>query len=94
MVSSPQQCCGMEGKVYGQFLPSKEHDPHRLCVSCQWMSCHQDNRCDECHDWTEERCKDVTFYEEKLSAQREKKESKTNYSSLSFWDFIQQCQCL
>ena len=71
-------------EVCGYFLPSKEHDPHRLCVSCRGKSCHQDDRCDKCHEWPEERCSSVAAYAEKLSAQREKKkESKMKFSSSS-----------
>ena len=88
MVSSPRQCPGVEGKVCGRFLPSKELDPHRLCVSCRGKSCHQDDRCDECHEWLEEHCRSVAVYAKKLSAQRKKKkERKAKSSSSSFSGF-------
>ena len=83
MVSSPRQCPDVEGKVYGGFLPSKAHDPHQLCVSCQGKTCHQDDRCDECHEWPEKCCKDVAAYAEKLSAQPEKKKERKVVSSSS-----------
>ena len=60
----------------GRFLPLKAHSPHRFCVSYRGKACHQDNRCDECHHWLEERCKDVAAYAEKLLAQREKKKER------------------
>ena len=33
MVSAPHQCPGIERIVCNRFLPSKENDPHCLCVS-------------------------------------------------------------
>ena len=87
MVSSPRKCPGVEGKVCGRFLPSKEHDPHRLCVVCGEIL-HFDDRCEECHDWLDEQCKRVADYFEKLSLQCErKKERKTESSSSSFFSF-------
>ena len=71
----------------GRFLPSKEHDPHRLCVACRGKSCHPDDRCDECHEWLEERCKSVLEYVEKLSLQRKRKKVKKTKSSSSFSGF-------
>ena len=93
---SPRQCPGIEGRVCGRFLSSKEHDPHRLCVSCRGKSCHQDDRCDECHEWpeefcksvvAEEFCKSVVAYEEKLLVQHEKKKERKAKSSSSFSGF-------
>ena len=89
MVLSPRKCPGVEGKVCGHFLSSKEHDSHCLCVACRGKSCHPDDCCNECHEWSEEPCKSVSEYAEKLSFQREKKkERKTkSSSSSSFSDF-------
>ena len=67
MVPLPHKCPGMEGKVCGHFLPSKDHDPHRLCMMCRGKSCQQDGRCDECHNWSEDRCREVAAYAETLS---------------------------
>ena len=47
VVYSPRKCTGVEGKVYGRFLPTKEHDPYRLCGACKGKSCHPDVRCDD-----------------------------------------------
>ena len=84
---SLRKCPGVEGKVCGRFLPSKEHDPHQLCVACRGKSCHPDDRCDECHEWLEERCKSVLEYVEKLSLQHERKKVKKTKSSSSFPGF-------
>ena len=68
----------------GRFLPSKEHDPHRLWITCRGKSCISDDRCEECYDWPDKLCTRVADYVEKLSLQRErKKERKTKSSSLS-----------
>ena len=54
-------------------------------MTCRGKSCPLDNWCDECHDWSEEHCRYVANYAEKLSAQHEKKkERKTKSSSSSF----------
>ena len=54
-------------------------------IDCRGKSCHLDDRCDECHDWSEERCRDVAVYADKLSVQPEKKkERKVKSSSSSF----------
>ena len=80
MVSSLRKC-GMEGKVCGRFLPSKEHDPHRLCIACRGKSSTSD-------DWPDERCRHVADYVEKLSLQHERKKvRKTKSSSSSFYGF-------
>ena len=52
MVLSQQKCPGIEGRVCGSFLPSKDHRPPRcLCIACRGKSCTSDNCCEECHDW-------------------------------------------
>ena len=92
MVLSPRQCPGIEGRVCGRFLSSKEHDPHRLCVSCRGKSCHQDG-CHECPEEfcksvvAKEFCKSVVAYEEKLLVQHEKKKERNAKSSSSFSGF-------
>ena len=58
------------------LLPLKEHDPHRLCVACRGKSCHLDDCCDEYHEWSEERCRSVSEYVEKLSLQHERKKER------------------
>ena len=78
---SHRQCLSVEGKVCGQFLPLKEHDLHRLCVTCRGKSCHLDNQRDECYEWYEDHCRMVADYAEKLSLQQERK--RTSSSSLS-----------
>ena len=83
MVSSPRKCPGVEGKVCGCFLPSKEYNPHRYCVACRGKSCTPDDRCEECHDWPHERCKSVANYVEKLSLQCERKKDRKTKSSSS-----------
>ena len=73
----------MEGKVNNHFLPSKENDPHRLCVACRGKSCKSDDHCEECDD----RCNCVSEYMNKLSMQWEKKreqKAKASFSSSSF----------
>ena len=87
MVSSARKCPGMEGKVCGWFLPSKEYDPHRLYVACRGKSCTPDDRCEERHEWSNERCKSVVDYVEKLTVQRERKKERTTKSSSSFSGF-------
>ena len=89
MVLSPRQCLGVERRVCERFLPPKEHNPHCLCIACIGKPCHPDNQYDECHEWSEERCRSDVEYAEKLSLQRErKKEQKTKSSSSSFSGFF------
>ena len=71
----------------GWFLPSKEYDPHRLYVACRGKSCTPDDRCEERHEWSNERCKSVVDYVEKLTVQRERKKERTMKSSSSFSGF-------
>ena len=76
----PRQC---PGEVCSRFLPSKENDPYRLCVACRVKSCKIDDRCEECHNWSDDCCIRVSDYMHKLSLQREKKcERKAMASSL------------
>ena len=87
MVPSPRKCPGVEGKVCERFLPAKDHNPHRLCVTCRGKSC-IDNWCAEFHEWSEEHCRDVAAYAVKLSVQCEKKkEGKAKSWSSSFYGF-------
>ena len=72
----------MKGKVCNQFLPSKKHDRHRLCVACRGKSCKLDDRCEDCHNWSDDCCSCVSDYFEKLSLQREKKRERKTKSSL------------
>ena len=83
MVPWPRKCPGVVLKVCGRFLPAKDHDPHRLCVTCRGKSCNVDDQCVECHEWSEERCREVAAYAVKLSAQREKKKERKAKSSSS-----------
>ena len=69
------------------FLPSKEHDPHRLCVACPGKSCTSYDLCEECHDWAIEHCNEVAEYVEKLSLQCKRKKERKTKSSSSFYDF-------
>ena len=78
MVSSPQKCLGIEDKVCGRFMPSKEHDPRRLCIARCGKSYTSDGRCEECHDWPDDCCSRVSKYLGKLLLQhKRKKERKT-----------------
>ena len=72
----------------GRFLPSKEHDPYRLCIALHGKSCSSDHGCEECHDWSDNRCSRVADYVEKLSLYCEMKEEReTEASSSSFSSF-------
>ena len=62
---------------------STEHDPHRLCIACRGKSCSPDDRCEECHEWTYERCKSVANYVEKFSLQCGRKPKSSLSSSFS-----------
>ena len=66
MVSSLRQCPGVEGNVCYHFLPSKENDPHHLCVASRGKSCRSADHCEECHDWSGDRCSRVSDYMHKL----------------------------
>ena len=71
-----------------RFLPSRENNPHRLCVACRGKSCRSDDRCEECHDWSDDHCGRVSKYMNKLSLQREKRRNrKAKASSSSFSGF-------
>ena len=63
--------CSSDGvvsvEVCGCFLPSREHDPLRLCVPCRGKSCKSDNCCEEFQDWPDDRCNRVSDDVEKLS---------------------------
>ena len=93
MVSSQHQCPGVEGKVCNRFLPSKENDRHRLCVTCRVKLCTVDNRCEECHDWLDDRCKRVSENVLKLSLQHEKCKRKAKASPLLPKAFCPLCHC-
>ena len=67
MVSSLCKCPGVEDKVCNYFLPSKQNDPHRLCVACCGKPCKNDDRCEECRDWSDDLCNCISDYIEKLS---------------------------
>ena len=55
---------------------------------CRGKSCTPDDRYEACHKLSDNRCKNVADYVEKLSLQREKrKERKTKSSSSSFSGF-------
>ena len=83
-MSSPQKCTEVEGKVCNCFLPSKENDPDRLCVACRGKAYKYDNRCKECHDWSDDRCNRISDYMKTLLLQYEKKrERKAKASSSS-----------
>ena len=73
MVSSPHQCPGVAGKVCNRFLQVKENVPCHLCTSCQGKTSVLEDRCEDCHDWSDEKCFCVGEYLTKLSAQCEKK---------------------
>ena len=51
------------------FLPSKENDPHCLCVACHGTSCRNDDRCKEYHNWSDDHCNHLSDYMDKLSLQ-------------------------
>ena len=87
MVSSPRQCPGVEGMVCNRFLPSKENNTPCLCVTCRGKSCNLDDRCEECHDGPDYRCKRVSEYMVKLSLQCEMCERQAKASSSSFSGF-------
>ena len=85
MVSSPRQCLAWKGKCVDNSFVRKNMIP---IDSVFHLGGSQDDRCVDCHDWTEEGCKDVVAYMEKLSAQCEKKERKAkSLSSSSFSGF-------
>ena len=102
MVSLPHQCPGVEGKVCNRFLPAKGNDPHHLCTSCCGKTCSSDDRCEECHDCSDERWQHVGEYIDKLSLHREKKgerKAKASSTSFSFSGYspampVPQCQLL
>ena len=67
---------------------------HINCVMCHGMSCKIDNRCEECHDWSDDRFTRVSDYMHELLLQREKKhirKAKAYSSSFSFF-FCPRCQ--
>ena len=73
-----------------RFSPSKENNPHRLCVPCGGKSCKINNHYEECHDWSDNLCNQVSEYMHKLLLQREKKrkrKAKAASSSSSFSGF-------
>ena len=89
MVSSPRKCLGVEGKVCNQFLPSKENNPQCLCVACCGKICKYDDCCEECHDWSDDRCNHISDYMEKLPLQCERKrKQRAKASSSSFSGFL------
>ena len=58
------------------------------CVTCRGKSCRSDNRCKDCHSWSNDCCSCVSEYMVKLSLQQEKKRKrKAKGSSSSFSDF-------
>ena len=69
MVPSPGKCPGIAGKVCNRFLPARDNDPHRLCTSCQGETCNIDDRCEDCHDWTDDMWHCLGEYLPKLSVQ-------------------------
>ena len=67
----------------GAFCPPKSTTPI-VCVLCVGGNLAlMMIKCEECHEWTDEHCKSVADYVEKLSLQCERKERKTKSSSFS-----------
>ena len=58
-----------------------------ISVACRGKSCHLDDCYDKCHEWSEECCRSVSAYAEKLSLQcerkRERKAKSSSFSSFS-----------
>ena len=91
MVPSPCQCPGFSGKVCNCFLQAKDNDLHRHCTTCRGKTCDIEDRCEDCQDWSDEKCRRVGEYLAKLSAQHEKKherKGKVYSSSSSFLGFF------
>ena len=65
-VSSLHQYPGVQGKVCNCSMPSEENDPHCLCVASLGKSCTISDGCEECHDWSDDRCRRVREYMHKL----------------------------
>ena len=42
MVNSPRQCPGDSDRVCNRFLPSRDNNPHLLCVMCRGKECNID----------------------------------------------------
>ena len=59
LVPSPCQCSSVVGEVFICLLPVKDDDPHHLCTSCRDKTCDIKNRCRDCHDWPNEKCRCV-----------------------------------
>ena len=86
MVPSLRQCPGVEGMVCNGFLLAKDNDPHCLCTSCRGKTCGLNDHCEECHDWSDERCLRVGEYCTWLTCQcnvKKKRERKAKASSSS-----------
>ena len=54
-------------------------------TSCRGKSCSIGDRCEDCHDWSDEKCRHVSEYLAKFSVQREKERKAKASSSSSFF---------
>ena len=78
-------CVGQNVWSFFALQGARPRPPSPLCWG---KSCTFDDRCEECHDCPDERCRTIANYIEKLSLQCErKKERKTKLSSSSFSGF-------
>ena len=90
MVFLLRQCPENAGKVCNRFLPVRDNDPHQFCASCRGKTCNIDDRCEDCHDWTDYMWHRLGEYLAKLSVQQERKKerrAKAASSSSSFSGF-------
>ena len=66
----------MFATVFFFFFPTVDKDPHSLCTNCLRKECNIEDRCSNCHDWSDEMWNKVSTCRIKLAVQREKKERK------------------
>ena len=53
-MASTLQCSDVSGKV-DCFLPARDKDSHVLCINCCGKNYTADDRCTDCHNWTDEK---------------------------------------
>ncbi|XP_068232582.1 uncharacterized protein [Palaemon carinicauda] len=45
-------CPGIAGRPCGTFMSAMDTDPHTLCPQCRGRRCDQENKCNECREWS------------------------------------------
>ena len=83
MPSTLCQCPGAVGMVFSRFLLAIDKDSHDHSTDCCGKSCNDNDYCENCNSWTDEKWERVNAYYKKFAAQYERKRERKAYSKSS-----------